>query len=81
MGDIVDYNRRGKSGVNETADRFMIWNNSTRGGFWNDSVKSILVYWRLSIECMDLPRVGGVENYSVDSDCREKSDVDETSDQ
>ena len=54
MGDSVDYDCRDKSDVNETADRWIVWNHSTRGDFLNDSVRSILLYWRWSIEFMDL---------------------------
>ena len=52
--------------------------NKGKGVGWNVSVKSIESYCSWSIECMDLHRgVGILENRSLESDIRDKSDLNE----
>ena len=49
--------------------------------FWNDRVKPIEPYRRLLIKCMGLHRGQGIlEKDSVEYDCMDNSDVNETAD-
>ena len=78
----VESGSRDKYNVNETSDKQIVWNHLTRGYFlmivYNQQNQIPADLWNVQICTVGC---GIFENSSVESDIREKSDVNKTADQ